>query len=83
MWKLAAPWKPQQKVRRARYARHCICGGINHGKGLEQAREQTRELAQEQIKAIEAPGGYVTDEARQLVLLRRMRSSPASDRRSR
>jgi hypothetical protein len=47
----------------------CICGGINHGKGLEQAREQTRELAKEQIAAIEACGGYITDDVRQLVLL--------------
>ena len=23
----------------------CICGGINHGKGLEQAAENTREMA--------------------------------------
>ncbi len=29
----------------------CICGGLNHGVGVEQATENTRELAEEWIAA--------------------------------
>lgn len=47
----------------------CICGGVSHGKGLEQATDNTRELAQAQINAIEARGGYISPEIRQLALL--------------
>jgi hypothetical protein len=47
----------------------CICGGINYSKGLDQARENTLTLAREQLKVIEARGGYVADEIRQQVLL--------------
>jgi hypothetical protein len=47
----------------------CICGGINHGKGLEEARENTLALAKEQIEAIQARGGYIADEIRQGALL--------------
>lgn len=28
----------------------CICGGMNHGAGLDQAAENTRELAEQWIK---------------------------------
>lgn len=48
---------------------HCVCGGMNHGKGLELATEQTRELAADQVRAIEARGGWIADEVRQAVLL--------------
>ena len=47
----------------------CVCGGMNHGKGLDAATENTRELAGDQLRAIEARGGYVSDEFRQLGLL--------------
>lgn len=47
---------------------HCICGGKNHGAGLDQAIDNTRELAADQVKAIEAKGGYIADEVRQTVL---------------
>jgi hypothetical protein len=43
----------------------CICGGINHGAGLERARENTLELTRE---GIEARGGYAPDDIRQLVM---------------
>ncbi len=29
----------------------CVCGGRNHGVGLEQARENTREMAEELMEA--------------------------------
>lgn len=48
---------------------HCICGGMNHGKGEATAREQTRQLAGAELRAIEARGGWVPDELRQEVLL--------------
>lgn len=28
----------------------CICGGVNHGKGLEQAMENTREMAKDLLE---------------------------------
>lgn len=47
----------------------CICGGKNHGAGLEQARENTRELGEQWIERWEQehPGqrGLLTDEVRQ------------------
>lgn len=48
---------------------HCICGGRNHGAGLERARENTRELAGDQLKAIEAKGGWIAPEIVQSALL--------------
>jgi hypothetical protein len=47
----------------------CICGGMNHGAGLEQAWENRVQLTRKQLKGIEARGGYVPDDVRQLVLL--------------
>lgn len=47
----------------------CVCGGMNHGKGYEAARDNTAALAGERLRAIEARGGYVPDEFRQLGLL--------------
>lgn len=48
---------------------HCVCGGINHGKGESEARENTRQLAADELRAIEARGGYVVDELKQGILL--------------
>lgn len=48
---------------------HCICGGRNHGKGLDRATELTRELARDQVADIERRGGYIAPEIRQAVLL--------------
>jgi hypothetical protein len=39
----------------------CICGGINHGKGLEQAAENTRKLGRSWVDAARARGEDVTD----------------------
>jgi hypothetical protein len=47
----------------------CICGGMNHGAGLEQARENTVQLTREQVQGIEARGGYIAADVRQMVLL--------------
>jgi hypothetical protein len=47
---------------------HCICGGRNHGKGLERAVENTRELARDAVRDIERRGGWIADEIRQAVL---------------
>lgn len=44
---------------------HCICGGMNHGKGEAAAIENTRELAGDLLRAIEARGGIVSEEIRQ------------------
>lgn len=33
---------------------HCICGGANHGKGYEQAIENTRELADKFMENIKS-----------------------------
>ena len=38
----------------------CICQGLNHGKGLETAAEQTRELAQSWVDQARANGQDVT-----------------------
>ncbi len=47
----------------------CICGGRNHGVGLKRAVEQMRQLAEREIAEIEALGGYVAPEVRQLSML--------------
>jgi len=47
----------------------CICNGMNHGKGEQGAIENVRELTRDQVRAIEARGGFVADEIRQAVLL--------------
>lgn len=47
---------------------HCICGGINHGKGLAEATELTSNMAAEKIRAIAARGGYVAPELLQRAL---------------
>lgn len=31
---------------------HCICGGVNHGVGLAQARKNTQSLSDEQVKTV-------------------------------
>lgn len=38
----------------------CICGGRNHGAGLEQATDNTRELAESWIERARANGQDVT-----------------------
>lgn len=38
----------------------CICGGRNHGAGLEQATDNTRELAESWIEQARANGQDVT-----------------------
>ena len=47
----------------------CICGGMNHGAGIEQAQDNTRELARDQIESIQQRGGYVAPELLQGRLL--------------
>jgi hypothetical protein len=39
----------------------CICGGWNHGAGLQQATDNTRELAESWIERARANGQDVTD----------------------
>ncbi|MCA9875472.1 MAG: hypothetical protein KC441_17500 [Anaerolineales bacterium] len=50
----------------------CICGGKNHGAGLDQAIENTREMVEDWIAAYEAIHGpseiKVNDQVRQLTL---------------
>lgn len=48
---------------------HCICGGKNHGAGKAQAERNVREYTHAQLREIEARGGYVPDELRQVRLL--------------
>jgi hypothetical protein len=47
---------------------HCICGGMNHGKGEQQAKELTSTLTAELIKAVEARGGTVSPDLLQRAL---------------
>ncbi len=44
---------------------NCVCGGMNHGAGLEGATDHTRDLAQHQLDDIAKRGGFVADELRQ------------------
>ena len=37
----------------------CICGGKNHGVGLQKAAEQVSQYTEEQLKALAAKGGSV------------------------
>ena len=52
----------------------CVCGGRNHGKGLDQAIANTRQLAETMMKEYAASHnlkewrGEVSDEVRQLKL---------------
>jgi len=50
----------------------CICGGKNHGVGLDQAIDNTREMVEDWIAAYEAAHGpsevKVNDRVRQLTL---------------
>jgi predicted RNase H-like HicB family nuclease len=39
----------------------CICGGRNHGAGIEQALDNTRELAESWIERARASGQDITD----------------------
>ena len=39
----------------------CICGGKNHGAGIEQAMDNTRELAESWVERARASGQDVTD----------------------
>jgi hypothetical protein len=48
---------------------HCICGGMNHGKGEAAAREQTRQLSGAMLRDIEARGGWIAEDLRQGNLL--------------
>jgi len=41
---------------------HCICGGMNHGKGEQNARELTSNMGEEMLRAIEARGGSIAPE---------------------
>lgn len=42
----------------------CICGGVNHGAGLQRARNQTAELARDWVKEYAARRGLSEYEAR-------------------
>jgi len=48
---------------------HCICGGRNHGKGLDAAKVETANLARDAVAEIESRGGWIADEIRQGMLL--------------
>jgi len=37
----------------------CVCGGRNHGKGLQRALDNTRKIAEEIIEQVEKEGGNV------------------------
>jgi len=39
----------------------CICGGMNHGAGKEQALDNTREMAEEWVRQARERGQDVTD----------------------
>ena len=43
----------------------CVCGGMNHGAGIEGATESTQELAGDMLREIEKRGGVIPDELRQ------------------
>lgn len=47
----------------------CVCGGINHGRGRECAIDNTRALAGELLRAVEARGGVIAPELRQGLLV--------------
>ena len=40
----------------------CVCGGMNHGVGREQAQDNTRELAGELLEDVKAKGGWIAPE---------------------
>lgn len=40
----------------------CVCGGKNHGVGLEKAAQQVSEYTEEQLKALAEKGGSVTED---------------------
>lgn len=47
---------------------HCICGGMNHGKGLAEATRLTSNMAAGEVRDIAARGGYVAPELLQKAL---------------
>lgn len=48
---------------------HCICGGMNHGKGEQRARELTSQMTAEMLQEIERRGGTVAPELLQRALV--------------
>ena len=47
----------------------CVCGGMNHGAGVQGATDRTKELAGEMLKEVERRGGFIADELRQQQLI--------------
>lgn len=45
----------------------CICGGKNHGVGLKKAAEQVSEYTEQQLKALAAKGGAVTEDVQDVL----------------
>ena len=43
----------------------CVCGGMNHGAGIQGATEYTQQLAGEMLEQVEKRGGVIADELRQ------------------
>jgi hypothetical protein len=48
---------------------HCICGGKNHGVGLERAKSNTEELAKQKLTEWQKQGVYIAPELLQKALL--------------
>ncbi|MDB5910628.1 MAG: hypothetical protein JWP34_4742 [Massilia sp.] len=47
----------------------CICGGANHGAGLERAIENVQAYSAEKLAEMEAKGARVSEEIKQLKLI--------------
>jgi hypothetical protein len=43
----------------------CVCGGMNHGAGIEIASDYTRQLAGVQLDQVKERGGWIAPELRQ------------------
>ena len=40
----------------------CVCGGLNHGAGLNAAKDNTTNLAGEMLDQVESRGGFIAPE---------------------
>ena len=43
----------------------CVCGGLNHGAGLQVATDHTKHLAGQMLDEVHKRGGLISDELRQ------------------
>jgi hypothetical protein len=43
----------------------CVCGGLNHGAGLNVAKDNTTKLAGRMLDQVEKRGGFIAPELQQ------------------